>query len=166
MSTGFDRLFGVTQGRIKPSQAPYPAALGAVDPTTEHGVARLGDYVFCLGSDLPGDVREVCDGDTLTVTQTADLTGIILIRFQAKLRPPATSPTHYVDTATGLVGPGGGSPPPLRWLFQWGVDLSFKGQRLINPAIPRVVTLLDGAIDVSQITGVHDINFRLAVAYP
>lgn len=143
MTTAFDALLGTTQGRIQPASVVPP----------------LGDYVFCLGSDVAGVVRRVVSGDGVTLTQTADVTGLVLVRFRALARPPSALPAAYRDTADGTLGVGA-----LRWVFSWGVNALVQGRRTLMPG--RSLDLSDGAIDVSQLLGNQTLKFALVAAYP
>lgn len=144
MSTLFDRRFGYTQGRIRPS---------GVTTTS-------GDYVFCFGSDVPGEVHRIINNDRIVLTQNADVTGIALIRFQFQARPPESLPTAYIDTVNGAVVTGG-----LRWIFSWGLNAAIHGRRELAPSRGSL-SLFDGAIDCSQFVGNQDIKFTLQAVHP
>lgn len=127
-STPFNRRAGVTQLRIQPTGA----------------APGLGSYVFCFGSDLPGVFVQANLNDGVELSQTADVTGIALVRFRAVLRPPSTAPV------------GG------RWVFEWRVNATTYGSRELKAG--RVLSIADGAIDTSQLSGNQTIKFRLRVA--
>lgn len=145
MTTVFSRLAGATQGRIAP--------VNAVPPD--------GSFVFCLGSDLPGAFERIVSGDAVVLSQAADITalGIVLVRFTATLRAPAALPTSYLDTADGSTHAAG-----LRWVFSWLVGSAVYGSRELSAS--RTVTIRDGALDVSRLTGVQTIKFSLAAVSP
>lgn len=134
----FTRRIGIASGRIQPTGA----------------AAVLGTHVFCFGSDVAGDVQKIVTGDGMMIVQTADVTGLKLVRFRAKMRPPSGLPAQYLDTADGTFHTGS-----LRWFFKWGINLTTHGQREIKPG--RLLDIQDGAIDVSQLVGNQDIKFIL-----
>ena len=125
MPTAFNRRLGETQGRVEPVGA------NALD----------GSFVFALGSDVSGSKYPINLGDSVRVEQTADVTGIKLIRFQAILRPPASLPAG------------------TRWIAEWGVGHIVHGRRELPATEP--VHLRDGAINVSAMSGNKTIFFRL-----
>lgn len=135
------RRLGVTAGRIMPSAVP----------------AVLGSYVFVLGSDLPGDFEKIVSGDSLVLSQTADITGLKFVRFRARVRAQADAPPYYyVDDADGSEGSSS-----LTWQFWWGIGATRHGERTLTPG--RTLDLRDGAIDVSQLSGNQTFKFVLEV---
>lgn len=139
MSTPFTRRMGVTQGRIQPTGV----------------LPGIGDYVYCLGSDLRGDVQRVKDGDSVTLSQTSDVTGVALLRFRFRARP-AAPPTTYLDDADGTTHNG-----TAFFRLSWGVGSDEQGSRSLVHGRPLDVS--DGCIDLSQVTGDQTIWFKLAV---
>lgn len=150
MATGvLNRRFGVTQGRIAPSGA----------------VPELGAFVFCLGSDLPGDVQQIVDADSVTVQQVGDVTGIKLVKFVARVRASALLPGDSLlpdggvvracrDTATGNM-----TTCTFYWVFSWAINAT-KFSRTLYPG--RLLVMRDGAVDVSQLVGNQTIKYSLA----
>jgi hypothetical protein len=74
--TAWNRELGTTQGRIAPA--------GFVPPE--------GTRAFVLGRDLPGLTHKLELGDFVEVKQTADFGDAKLVRFRARMRPPASVP--------------------------------------------------------------------------
>lgn len=143
MSSPFDRLLGVTQGRIRPTGV----------------VPGLGEFVWCLGSDVPGDTHWLAAGDRVSLSQTADVTGLVLVRFRFQVRPPEAMPSSYLNTVNGAVVQG--SP---RWVFSWGVDAVVHGRREVPHG--RRLDVRDGAIDVGSLMGNQELRFTLQLVYP
>lgn len=141
MASAFERLSTETQGRIVPAYAP----------------AGLGAHAFVLGSDAPGDVQRLSLGDQVMLTQTADITGVKLVRFRARLRPPASLPVEGLDLDQAGAVPSVAVAP--RWVFDWGVGLVVHGARELAPG--RTLFVNDGAVDVSQLSGPQTLRFRL-----
>lgn len=129
MPTAFDRLLGETQGRIAPVNANPPA----------------GEFVFALGSDTRGASFPLNVGDYARVEQTADVTGLKLIRFQAILRPPETVPTG------------------TRWVFEWGLGSTAQGRREFS--LGETLRIADGAVNVASLVGDQTIFFRLLFTF-
>lgn len=141
MSTAFNRRVGELQGRIAP--------VGAVPV--------IGAFVFCFGADVPGDVRRLAIGDQYRLEQSADVTALALVRFRCRVRGPASMPTLGLDlTQVGSVPEVAVAP---FWVFEWGVGAAVQGARVLAPG--RVLTVNDGAVDVSQLTGVQALHFTL-----
>lgn len=126
MSTAFDRLQGITQGRLSPPAQANPVS---------------GQAVFVLGSDTSGVYFPLNLGDYAQVQQTADTTGLKLIRFQAVLR----SPTDV--------------PEGTRWALEWGLESTVQGRRILSPG--QSLHLRDGAINVTTLEGDQTFFFRL-----
>jgi len=145
------RRFGVTQGRIAPT---------GVTP-------ELGAFVFCLGSDLAGDVQQIVDADSIEVTQTADVTGIKLVRFTAHVRPPALLTGDTVQPDGGIVracrdtADGNMVSGVVYWVFSWAIN-AVRYRRTLYPG--RTLIIRDGAVDVSQLVGNQTIKYRLETA--
>lgn len=114
---------GTSQGRIKPRGWP------AVD----------GDYVFVLGQDVAGVYEKLAAGDHVDLAQTADLTGINIVRFAAHVRPSSQS------TAV--------------WHFALLIDGALAVFQSIVAGRER--TRVDIGWDVAHLTGSHTIAFRL-----
>lgn len=145
MSTALSRLYGSEQGRIT------PAFLSKI----------AGDFVFVLGSDRPGVVQRFVQDDQIILEQTADITGVKLVRFRAQIRAPSSIPSVGIST-TG----GAGLFPEISvapsWTFSWGVGTDVHGSRLLE--VGKTYVMNDGAIDVSQLTGNQALRFTLKVA--
>jgi hypothetical protein len=125
----FLRLPGIRNGRIAP--AGYAPAAGT--------------YAFCLGSDVDGEEWQYAIGDGVMVSQDADVTGLSLVRFAARIRGPSTEP-----------------PSGRAWVFSWSVGGVVQGSRTLE--VGRTVSISDGAFDVSQLAGVQTFSFSLEVA--
>lgn len=144
MASAFERLSTETQGRLAPIFAP----------------PVLGEHLFVLGSDAPGDVQRLALGDQVVLEQACDVTGLKLVRFRARLRPPAALPAVGYDL--DQVGAVPEVPVAPRWLFKWGVGAAVHGVRELRPG--RVLAVNDGAIDVSQLSGTQTLRFYLQLA--
>jgi len=122
----FNQEYGTRQGRIVPL-----------------GMTPVGSYSFVLGSDREGTVNYLNTGDKVVLSQTADCTGLKLVRFVARLRAPAARAGH-------------------KWTFTWGVDGIVRGYRHLLPG--RTVDMQDGVIDLSQLApGNHVLELALTV---
>jgi hypothetical protein len=121
--TAFTSRLGRGQGRLQ-----TPKATG-------------GDYAFVLGDVEPGRVFELAPGDHADVTQSADLTGVMLVRALLRLSVP-------VSTPAGL---------------SWEASITVDGAKLATmrakPGRERLVT--DLAANVSKLSGVHTVGVRL-----
>lgn len=82
MSTPFDADIGMFQGRIRPTNWT------PVD----------GEFVFCLGHDLPGQTYSLPTGVLMSVGQTFDSTGFNTLAITLHLRAPTTIPSGYTWT--------------------------------------------------------------------
>lgn len=126
MSTAFDRLLGSRSGRIAPANVEAP----------------LGSYVFCLGSDEPGDFVALKHLDGIHVQQTGDLTGIKLVRFRVIVRAPTAIPAGTY------------------WVLLWGlVGVGQTAYRRIQAG--RTLDLTDCAIPCEAYTGNQTIRVQL-----
>jgi phage tail-like protein len=70
---------GTYQGRIRPTNW-----------TPIHG-----EYVFCLGHDLPGQTYSMPTGIMLSIGQTFDTTGFNVLQIKLHLRAPLSVPSGY-----------------------------------------------------------------------
>ena len=89
----------------------------------------------------PGRFFELALGDHVEVSQSVDLTGVMLVRSAVRLRVPERMPTG----------------------FAWEASLIVDGMKYASlrarPGRERTVT--DLAANVSKLTGVHVIGVRL-----
>lgn len=109
----FDIEPGTGSGRIIPTGA-LPAE---------------GDFVFVLGSDLPGWTGNFVDGDEVEVSQTGEHSPAEIVRFKISVRGPVSMPAGWawsfvlradgVDAWTLPIDPG----RPLRVLSDLGLDV-------------------------------------------
>jgi phage tail-like protein len=77
VSTPFDAEYGTRQGRIEPTDGP----------------AFQGAFVYQLGHDLPGQLREFAANDVHVIDQSATFTtGARTLRLKARVRPPTSMP--------------------------------------------------------------------------
>lgn len=79
---------GTQQGRIQPT--------GWIAPS--------GGHVYVLGHDLPGQFAKLIAGDSVSITQTIDFTGLTLVRFRARARAATSLPaglTWHLDATVG-----------------------------------------------------------------
>lgn len=154
MTSAFEYLSTEEQGRVRPVGAP---------PVLE-------DFVFVLGSDRAGDVQRFAIGDKVVLEQTADVTGLKLVRFRATVRGPAVMPAIAYDLDAALSTPGTPNTAATdeaaaqvaaapKWYLTWGVGNAVHGTRELLPG--RTLTINDGAIDVSQVTGDQALRFTL-----
>jgi phage tail-like protein len=84
MTTPFTADSGTYQGRI------IPTGWSAPD----------GDYVFCLGHDLPGQTVTLNAGDSVSLTQAFDATNKNMVAATIRVRPPSAMPS---DTSWRLI---------------------------------------------------------------
>lgn len=125
--TAWDRELGTTQGRIAPAQFT-PAE---------------GTFAFVLGRDLPGLAQNLNVGDFVEAKQTADFGDAKLVRFRARMRPPAST------------------PPGVAWRASIRIDGGERAGALLLPG--RTRDRVDLAVNVSKLSGNHQLAFRLAV---
>jgi len=121
--TAFTSRLGRSQGRLRTSRA------------------ASGDYAFVLGDDEPRRFFDLAAGDHADVTQSADLTGVKLVRAQLRLRVPASTPAN------------------LAWEASIVVDGNKLARMRARPGRERLVT--DLAANVSKLLGVHVVGVRL-----
>jgi hypothetical protein len=98
-----------------------------------------GTIVFVLGDLQPGRFHDLAPGDYAELAQTADLTGVALVRVRATLRAPAAG--------------------------AWRASLRIGGTEVASlsgwPGLTRTVT--DLAANVSALTGPTEIAVRLTL---
>jgi len=123
--TAWNRELGTTQGRIAPRDFVPPE----------------GDFVFVLGRDVRGFTARFAIGDYVEVKQAANFGDAKLLRFCARLRPPATVPASVAWKAT------------LR------IDGSDRASTRLTPGWIRY--RVDLAANISKLTGDHELCFRL-----
>lgn len=102
-----------------------------------------GTFAFVLGRDLPGLTQRLEVGDFVEVKQTADFNGAKLVRLRTRMRPPDVLP----------LGVG--------WKATLRVDGSEHASALLTPG--RMRDRVDLAVNVSKLSGDHEIAFRLEV---
>lgn len=127
--------------------SPFEVALGLyqgrIRPT--NWTPEHGDYVYQLGHDLPGQTFRISFGsDSHEVTQTADVTSGKLVRFVIHERGPATIPDGQA----------------------WNLETLLDGSVVLTLplAAGRTRTRHDLALDVSTLSGNHDIAVALRAA--
>lgn len=125
--TAWNRDLGTTQGRIAPAAFTPPE----------------GTFAFVLGRDLPGLAQKLEVGDFVEVKQTADFGDAKVVRFRARMRPPANAPA------------GAG------WKASIRIDGAEYASALLLPG--RIRDRGDLAANVSKLSGNHELAFRLAV---
>ena len=110
-----------------------------------HGQGRLatadGEVRFVLGDAEAGRFFDLVAGDRVEATQSADLTGVALVRAIVRLRVPR------------------GVPPGLAWEASVVVDGVKRARVTCSPGRTRSIT--DLAANVSKLTGTHDVGVRL-----
>jgi phage tail-like protein len=79
VSTPFDADSGTYQGRIIPT----------------NWTPINGEYVYCIGHDLPGQLYEIAPGMSVTFGQTFDSTGFNALQLALHLRCPESTPFKY-----------------------------------------------------------------------
>lgn len=87
MANPFDRLQGITQGRIMP-----------VNFTPQEG-----DWVYCFGSDLLNDFQLIAGGDFMELSRLDDFELTIIVRFRSRMRGPSQMP-EIVEVTSAAVG--------------------------------------------------------------
>lgn len=125
--TAWNRELGTTQGRIAPAAFTPPE----------------GTFAFVLGRDLPALAQKLNVGDFVEVKQTADFGDTAIVRFRARMRPPATVPAGVAWKASILI------------------DGGERASTLLVPG--RTRDRIDLAANVSKLLGNHELAFRLAV---
>ena len=125
--TAWNRELGTTQGRIAPEAFTPPE----------------GTFAFVLGRDLPGLAQRLNVGDFVEVKQTADFGDAKIVRFRARMRPPASVPA------------GAG------WRASIHIDGAERAGALLVPG--RTRDRVDLAANVSKLSGNHELAFRLAL---
>jgi hypothetical protein len=121
--TAFTSSVGRGQGRL-----PTPNAMD-------------GEYAFVLGDAEPGCFFELALGDHADVTQSTDLTGVMLVRALLRLSVPASTPAG------------------LTWEASITVDGAKLARMRARSGRERLVT--DLAANVSKLSGVHTVGVRL-----
>jgi hypothetical protein len=103
--------------------------------------AGSGEYAFVLGEDEPGRLYELAVGDHAEVVQDTDLTDVDLVRAHLGLRVPASVPAG----------------------FAWEASIVVDGAKLATATAKpgRSRTLTDLAVNVSKLSGVHQVGVRL-----
>jgi hypothetical protein len=125
--TAWDRELGTTQGRIAPAAFTPPE----------------GTFAFVLGRDLPGLAQKLNVGDFVEVKQTADFGDAKIVRFRARMRPPASLPAN------------------VGWRASIRIDGGERASTLLVPG--RTRDRVDLAANVSKLSGNHELAFRLAL---
>ena len=131
--TPFDAELGLEQGRLTP-------------PT--NFVPTDGESAYVLGTDLPGTERLVRLGDRVELTQNADLTvGTKLLRYSAKLVPPARMPLEAVNSPYNLVSGDelqvsvdGGAAQTVQFLNSHFVNIATARAYEVSARINEVLT--------------------------
>jgi hypothetical protein len=119
----------------------FTSRLGQGQGRLETPKAASGACAFVLGDVEPGRVFELVAGDHADVTQSADLTGVNLVRAYLRLRAPENVPAG------------------LAWEAALIVDGVALARMRSKPGLERVVT--DLAANVSKLSGVHVVGVRL-----
>lgn len=125
--TAWNRELGTTQGRVAPTTFRAPE----------------GAFAFVLGHELPGILQRLAIGDFVEVQQLADFGAARLVRFRARLRPPASVPAG------------------IGWLASIRIDGARRASALLVPG--RTRDRVDLAANVSKLVGDHELGFRLEV---
>ncbi|MGE0324092.1 MAG: hypothetical protein AB7S68_17390 [Polyangiaceae bacterium] len=121
----------------------FSARLGTTQGRLAADDAPDGNFVFVLGDDQPGRIHELAPGDHAEVTQLTDLTGVDFVRATLKLRVPTSIPAG------------------LAWEAAIVVDGNVAAAASTTPGRER--TLTDLAANVSKLSGMHAIGFRLSL---
>lgn len=125
--TAWTRELGTTQGRVAPATFRAPE----------------GTFAFVLGRELPGLIQRLAVGDFVELKQLADFGPAQLVRFRARLRPPASTPAG------------------IGWQASIRIDGAPRASALLVPG--RTRDRLDLAANVAKLVGNHELAFRLAV---
>jgi phage tail-like protein len=126
VATPFERDLGVTQGRIKPAG----------------WVPQTGDFVFCMGSDIPGAFATFAADDEVSITQDASLGDETFLRPLVHLRGPTVAP-----------------PPGVEWRFEALVD----GVVVLSLPVDRERDVFDLYLPLSHIGATAEVILRLNV---
>jgi hypothetical protein len=102
-----------------------------------------GLYVFVLGHDVQGHMANLNVGDRVDVSQSGDITDTKVVRFVARLRPPASVPSG------------------VQWRFSLYVSGIMRASQVLTPGYTRDRVNL-GA-NVSALSGTQTLMFRLAL---
>ena len=105
------------------------------------GSESENDHVFVLGERERGRLFNLAPGDRAEVTQTVDLTGVVLVRAALSLDVPESVPMGLAWEASVVVD---------------GVKLASARARR-----GRERVLTDLAVNVSKANGVHTVGVRL-----
>jgi hypothetical protein len=125
--TAWNRELGTTQGRIAPAAFTPPE----------------GTFAFVLGRDLPSLAQKLNVGDFVEVKQTADFGDAKMVRFRARMRPPASVPAG------------------VGWRASIRIDGTERAGTVLIPG--RTRDRVDLAANVSKLSGDHELAFRLAL---
>ena len=139
MSNPFDADSGTYQGRIRPTNWTPPN----------------GEFVFCLGHDLPGQVVTLENGDSVALSQMFDASASNLLTTIMHIRPPTTMPTG------------------VSWHVAYGTDNNEyvtielspdqRERTLSDLAIPTIIdpatTVFMVLLFLSGPAGLHDVEF-------
>jgi hypothetical protein len=106
-------------------------------------VPPQGEFAFVLGRDLPGLKQKLQVGDFVEVKQSADFGDAKLVRFRARLRPPASVPAG------------------VAWKASLRIDGAERVSQLLAPG--RTRDRVDLAANVSKLAGDHELSFRLGL---
>ncbi len=121
--TAFNADLGQTQGRLPADGA--------------------SEYNFVLGSDEPGHLYELVNGDRVEIQQEMDLSDVDFIRAQLQLTVPKSTPEDYL------------------WEASIAVDNLIRAFARCSPGRSR--KLNDMAANVSKLSGSHLIGVRLSL---
>ena len=103
-----------------------------------------GSFAFVLGNDLPGLLRRLEPGDFAELKQQADFGDAKLVRVRVRLRPPTRAPEGAA------------------WKASIRIDGEQRAAVLLIPG--RTRDLADMAVNVSKLSGTHELAFRLELA--
>lgn len=118
-------------------------SLRVVEPV---GFDQTDDAAMVLGSDEPGWMENLAEGDSVSVWRNLDVTGVDLLRARFRTRGPSAPPSPYV------------------WFLELLIDDVVFLSRSVRSG--HTEDLFDVGVNVSKIGGTHKFEVRLRMVTP